>query len=151
MIFNSEVKNGPMSGNSKLYENKSKEEIISDLLKRRKELGKEKGFDGTKIIVPYQNLNKHESGHVEDVTEFVSDTLVDNQNADLWDYDIPCDIMLIRSNLNGIALAYPVADCPVVIAETSDAIALAHCGAKEIDRLLPKNVIESFREKQMHL
>lgn len=147
MIFNSKVKNGPMSGNSKFFDGKTKEEIIEDLLKRREQLGKEKGFDGTKIMVPYQNLSKHESGHIEDVTEFVSDTLSDDSNKDLWDYDIPCDIMLIRSNLSGIAIAYSVADCPVVIAETNDWVALAHCGAKEIDRYLPKNVIEGFREK----
>lgn len=141
MIFNSDKSDGVMSGNSKFYENKSSEEIAKELLKRRKLLGEKIGFDGTKIMVPSQNPSKYESGHIEDATIFIKD----NFDTDLWQYDIFCDVILIRNDLKGVALAYPVADCPVVMAETPDAIALAHCGAKEIARLLPKAVIEGFR------
>lgn len=141
MIFNSNKKDGPMSGQGKFYNNKSTEEIKKDLLERRKKLGEKHGFDGTKIMVPYQNLNKHEVGHTEDASEFI----MDNIDADLWNYDIPCDIMLIRSNLTGVALAYPVADCPVITANDDNFIALTHCGAKEIDRYLPSMIIDGVR------
>jgi len=137
---------GPMSGGKAFYdESMSKEEIEKDLLERRKKLGNYYGFDGTKILVPYQNPSLYESGHYEDVTEQISDKLNEDAEFDLWNLDIPCDVMLIRSNLTGVVLAYPVADCPVVIASTKDIIALAHCGAKEINRMVPLSVIDAVR------
>ena len=143
--FNSTRDMGSMSGKSKFYKNKTKEEIKKDLLERRKKLGDYFGFDGTKIIVPYQNLDKHKEGHYENVTEMVSDILIDDPNCDLWNLDIPCDIMIIENSLKGVMMAYPVADCPVVMATNGDVIAFAHCGAKEIDRFLPYKVIDALR------
>lgn len=145
--FNTTRMVGPMSGNIKFYENKTREEIKEDLLKRRIELGKKIGFDGTKILVPYQNLEKHAEGHYEDVTEFAYETISNNPETDLWNYDIPCDIMLIRSSLKGVVLAYPVADCPVMMALAGDTLALAHCGASMIDRLLPVKVLEVLEKE----
>src|SRR5574344_1198990 len=115
-MFNSTRIDGPMSGNSKFYENKTKEEIKKDLLIRRIMLGEKFGFDGTKILIPYQNTSKYEEGHSEDVTEFAHDVIYKDREIDLWQYDIPCDVMLIRSGSPSVVLAYPVADCPVMIA-----------------------------------
>lgn len=146
--FYSEVSNGIMSSKKDFYPNMSKEEIIKELKKRRIELGKLKGFSGKKMIVPSQDieLKKHNNGQYEDVTERVMDILSDNPYYDLWNLDIPCDIMLIRSNLKGVVLTYPSADCPVVIASSNDTIALAHTSAVHIDRNLPNLLIDSLRK-----
>lgn len=145
-LFNSTKKDGPMSSNNTFYKNKmTNEEIIRDLRKRRIKLGKKIGFDGTKMIVPHQNLSLHKEGCYEDVTERVIDLLFENPNYDLWNLNIPCDIMLINSNIRGVALSYPVADCPVVILKTDDTIALSHSSAKCIDRLLPMQTVEAIK------
>ena len=145
-VFNSTKIDGPMSSNKTFYKKEmSREEIIKDLRKRRIELGKKIGCDGTKMIVPHQNLSLHNEGHYEDVTERVIDLLFENPSYDLWDLDIPCDIMLIKSNLRGVAISYPVADCPVIILKTNDTIALSHSGAICIDRLLPMQMVEVIK------
>jgi len=145
-IFNSTIIDGPMSANKTFYkDNISKEQIIKDLNKRRKKLGKKIGFDGTKIIVPNQNLSIHKEGDYEDVTERVIDLLFENPNYDLWHLDIPCDIVLIKSSLRGVIVSYPVADCPVVILKTYDTIALSHASAACIDRLLPMQTVDAIR------
>ena len=138
--FYSKRDNGPISSKKDFYsESLTREEILKDLKIRRKRLGELIGFDGTKIIVPLQDtkLEKYDNGHYEDITERVSDILNDNPNYDLWDLDIPCDIMLVRSSLKGVVLSYPVADCPVVIVSAKDTLGIAHCSVVHIDRELP--------------
>ena len=143
-IFYSEKCDGPMSGIKSFYrEGITRQEMIEDLKFRRKLLGQKYGFDGTKLIVPYQNLSLHKEGYCEDVTEMVSDILNDNPNFDLWDLDIPCDIMLIRSSLKGVVLSYPAADCPIVIVGTKDTVALAHCSSVCVDRELPMQIVDA--------
>ena len=145
-VFNSTRKDGIMSSNKIFYKDGiSREKIIKDLRKRRIELGKKIGIDGTKMIVPHQNLSLHQEGHYEDVTERVIDLLLETPSYDLWDLNIPCDIMLIRSDLRGVALSFPVADCPVIILKTNDTIALSHSGATCIDRLLPMQTVEAIK------
>ena len=108
--FNSDMSDGVMSGMKTLYKDKSISEIKEELLKRRRILGEKIGIAGTKIIVPYQDLTKHKSGHYEDMTDSIEYIMSENKDVDLWNFDVPCDIMLIRSKLEGVALAYPVAD-----------------------------------------
>ena len=154
--FYSTIKNGPMTGNKLFYpEDMSPEERAADLKMRRIELGNGKGFDGTKIIVPLQQEKptKYKEGHYEDITDFVGKLLKYDPNYDLWNLDIPCDIMLIRSELKGVVLAYPVADCPVVMVEAKDSfgnptmMGLAHCGSSYIDRHLPEQLVEAVRKE----
>ena len=143
--FNSDMSDGVMSGMKTLYKDKSISEIKEELLKSRRILGEKIGIDGTKIIVPYQDLTKHKSGHYEDMTDSIEYIMSENKDVDLWNFDVPCDIMLIRSRLEGVALAYPVADCPVIVASTNNVLALAHCGLREINRYLPSMVIDAVR------
>jgi len=124
----------------------SKDEIDVDLLLRRIELEEEYGIEGTKIIVPSQDitLQRHSAGAYEDVTERVSDLLSKDDFCDLWSLDIPCDIMLINSKLTDVALAYPVADCPVVMVRAKDTLAIAHCSSIHIDRELPIQLVDAL-------
>ena len=68
---------------------------------------------------------------------------------DLYDLDIYSDILMMDSTIKNVALAYPVADCPVVFAEDTKnhVVAMAHCGGEYIDRELPGQVIDSLYEE----
>lgn len=68
---------------------------------------------------------------------------------DLYDLDIYSDILIMDSNITNVALANPVADCPVVFAEDvkNNVVAMAHCGGEYIDRDLPGQVIDSLYEE----
>lgn len=146
-VFNSTVIDGPMSSRNSFYkDNMTREQIIKDLKKRRIKLGKKIGFDGTKIIVPNQNLSLHKEGSYEDITERLIDLLFEKPDYDLWNLNIPCDIILIRSYVRGVILSYPVADCPVVILNTNDTIALSHCSSICIDRLLPMQTVDAIKK-----
>ena len=141
-IFNSDRTNGPMSGKKDFYnEALTREEIIKDLKIRRKRLGELKGFDGTKILVP---LTPAKVPFVsEDVTENIRELLNQDPNYDLWNLDIKCDVMLIRSSLKGVVLAYPVADCPIVIVSARDTLGIAHCSSQMIDKELPVSLVDA--------
>lgn len=145
--FNTTRNDGPMSLKKDFYPaNVSEEDIAIDLVLRRMEIEEKYGIDGTRIIVPSQDitLKRHKMGHYEDVTEMVSDILSEDPFCDLWKLDIPCDIMLIKSNVENVALAYPVADCPVVILRARQTLAIAHCSAVHIDRYLPMQMVDAI-------
>lgn len=145
--FNTTILDGPMSERKKYYDNNlSRLEIEKDLLRRRIELGKRIGFDGTKILTatPYSDYYKY--GKTIDVTDDVKGILETNPNYDLWDLDYMCDIMLVRSSLKGIVLAAPVADCPVVIASTKDIMGIVNCTSSDIDKELPIKLIDAIEK-----
>lgn len=140
--FYSNISNGPMSGKKDFYSDTlSREEIIKDLKERRKKLGELKGFNGSRILVPY--ATKKVPFKYEDVTDTVSELLNMYEELDLWNLDIECDIMLIRSSLKGVVLSYPVADCPVVVVSSKDILGIAHCSSEMIDKELPTSLVDA--------
>lgn len=163
--FYSTIANGNMNTNKNFYpEGMTKEEIRKDFDERRIKLGTELGFDGLKVLTPIQksrpNLNnkteqeikvlmdkynaKYPDGHYVRITEEMVEPY-----ADLYDLDIYSDILMMDSSITNVALAYPVADCPVVFARDNknDAVAMAHCGGEYIDRDLPGQLIDSLFEE----
>lgn len=145
-IFYTTKNDGIMSSKGEFYsDGMSKDEIKNELLLRRKSLEKY-GIDGTKIIIPSQDLSlcRHKAGHFENVTEIVNDILNDDPYFDLWDLDIPCDIMLIDSKVHNVSLAYPVADCPVVVLRAKDTLAIAHIPSVCVDRELPIQLVDAI-------
>ncbi len=148
-IFESNICDGPMSGNRSFYDaSLSKEEIQKDLLQRRLILGAKHGFYGKRIIVPYQKNAKcpelYANGHYEVITDEVV-----KGTEDLWSLDIPADIFVLPHTTENVVMAYPVADCPVLIAEDvkNSVTALAHCGAEYIDRELPVDLVKSLQQE----
>lgn len=140
--FYSDKTNGVMSGQKKFYsESLTKEAIIKDLKERREKLGELIGFDGTKILVPATPAQKPFIS--KDVTEEITELLHQDPNYDLWNLDIKCDVMLIRSSLKGVVLAYPVADCPLVVVSARDTLGIAHCSSKMIDGELPISLVDA--------
>lgn len=163
--FYSTTLDGNMNTNKNFYpEGMTREEIRQDFNERRIKLGKELGFDGLKILTPIQKSRPVLAGKTEEEKQ----ALIDKYNSkypdgyavritkdmieeyeDLYDLDIYADILMMDSSIAGVALAYPVADCPVVIAEDTknQVVAMAHCGGEYIDRDLPGQLIDSLYEE----
>lgn len=163
--FFSTRENGNMNTNKNFYpEGMTKEEIRSDFNLRRELLGKQIGCDGLKILTPIQksrpNLagkteeeqkvllekyaSKYQDGHYVRITSDMIESY-----EDLYDLDIYSDILMIDGSIPNVALAYPVADCPVVFAEDTrnHVVAMAHCGGEYIDRELPGQIVDSLYEE----
>lgn len=148
VIFESTITDGPMSGQKKFYdEEMTIDEIRNDLLKRRINLGKKHNFNGKKIIIPKQKNKNCNSQYIDGKYELITNKLVEEKD-DLWNLTIPCDILVMNKHTKGIVIAYPVADCPVLIAEdTKNQIsALTHCSAEHINRELPIDLIKSLED-----
>lgn len=148
-IFNSNMTHGNMNTASRFYsEGMTKEEIKKDFLERRIKLGKEFGFDGKSIIIPTQKNSNNSNLYPDGTYKHIKLSDIAGYD-DLYDLDVPSDILMIDQNMPGIAIAYPVADCPVVIAKDIKkcAASLAHCGGEYIDRKLPQQVIDSLRKE----
>lgn len=144
-VFNSTRADGIMSSHRRFYPYEmTDEDIVKSYREKRILLGEKKEFDGNKIVVQTQDLDKHTAGHCVDATEM----LLDTKETDWYKIDIPADVLLVRSNVKGVVLAYPVADCAVLIAEVGENImAITHCGARETDRMLPFQFVDAIREK----
>ena len=163
--FYSIISDGNMNTNKDFYPNgMTKEGIKKDFTERRIKLGKLYGFDGLKILTPIQKSrpvyegktveqqlkafesynSKYKDGHYVRITKEMIEPY-----QDLYDLDIYSDILMIDSSIPDVALAYPVADCPVIIAEDvkNHVAAMAHCGGEYIDRGLPGQIIDSLREE----
>lgn len=160
--FYSTINDGNMNTNKNFYpEGMSKEEIKKDFTERRIKLGREYGFDGLKILTPIQKSRpvmegktieqqlkafeaynkKYKDGDYVRITKEMIEPY-----EDLYDLDIYSDILMIDNTIPEVALAYPVADCPVIIAEDTKnhVAAMAHCGGEYIDRELPGQLIDSL-------
>lgn len=163
--FYSTISHGNMNTNKNFYpEGMTKEEIRRDFDERRIELGKEFNYPGLNLLTPIQKsrpvLNnktdeeikllmekynsKYEDGHYVRITKEMIEPY-----EDLYNLDIYADILMMDSSITDVALAYPVADCPVVFARDNrhDAVAMAHCGGEYIDRDLPGQLIDSLYEE----
>lgn len=163
--FYSTISDGNMNTNKNFYpEEMTREEIKRDFTERRIKFGREHGFDGLKIITPIQKSrpiyvgktleeqqrllenysSKYQDGHYVRITEEMI-----KPYEDLYDLDIYSDILMIDDSVHNVALAYPVADCPVIIAEDvkNHVAAMAHCGGEYIDRDLPGQLIDSLYEE----
>lgn len=163
--FYSTIENGNMNTNKNFYpEGMTKDEIKQDFNERRIKLGREYGFDGLKVLTQIQKSrpvlsektdeeikqlmekynSKYQDGHYVRITkEMIEDY------EDLYDLDIYSDILMMDSSITDVALAYPVADCPVVFARDNkkDVVAMAHCGGEYIDRDLAGQLIDSLYEE----
>ena len=163
--FYSTISDGNMNTNPRFYqEGMTMEEIKQDFKNRRIAFGEQRGFDGLKILTPIQKSRPN----LEGTTEEEKRILLDKYNSkykdghyvriteemiegyeDLYDLDIDADILMIDSSLPKIALAYPVADCPVLFVEDTknEVVAMAHCGGEYIDRSLPSQMIDAIRQE----
>ncbi len=153
-IFNTNLIDGPMRFKHYLEENygnvpKRKQtdwlesEVKKEFLGNRIKAGLKYGFNGKKIIVPYDN-DEYPKGHY-----FVADETIYNKDDDLWNVDIPADIVLLKKDNPGIVVAYPVSDDPVVIIEDQEngALALTHCDINKINNRIPAHAITALEKE----
>ena len=138
---------GSMTEKKEFYnDSMSENDIKENLLERRIKFGNDFGFDGTKIIVPLQKNSSCNLLYPDGKYVVLNEQSLIYQDIDLWNVNIPTDIMLIKKGIPGVMMAYPVADCPVVIMKDglSGTLALSHCGLEYIDRELPAQIVDSL-------
>lgn len=147
-IFETNKNDGIMSSNKKFYPTEySEEDIQKAFFMVRSALGKKYHFDGLKILQPKQK-------DVEFIEEYPNGKYVkikekNLQKEDFWQESIPADILMIDTNNPNIVIGHRHADCPVVIAEDRkhQLAAVAHCGALQINREVPKYIIEALKNE----
>lgn len=137
-----------MSSAKKFYPKEVTDDIIKQKLSLVKNnVGKKYNFDGNHIIQPCQK-------DVELNVDYPDGTYIkidpkNLKNNDYWYEKLPCDILLIDTNYPNIVIGHRMADCPVIIAEdTKNQIAaVSHCGAKQIDREVPKWTVKALKKE----
>lgn len=163
--FYSTIKNGNMNTNPNYYKDgMTKEEIRKDFNNRRIELGREFNYPGLRVLTPIQKsrpdlegktkeekkilIDKYDSKYPDGHYVRITNDMIEGYE-DLYDLDIYADILMMDSSVTDTALAYPTADCPVIIARDNhkNVAALAHCGGEYIDRELPGQIIDALREE----
>lgn len=124
---------------TKWEESESKKEFLNNRIKA----GLRYGFNGKKIIIPY-DIGNYAKGKY-----FVADHEVYNKADDLWNVSIPGDIVLLKKDNPGIVVAYPVADDPVVIIEDQEhgALALTHCNINKINERIPAHAVSALEKE----
>lgn len=117
------------------------EEMRDEFLASRINAGFKYGFDGKKIVVPYEAYGRYQRGHY-----FVADDNVFSMDEDLWNVDIPGDIVILKEDNPGMVVAYPVSDEPVVIVEDpkNGACALTHCSLERITKEMPCLAVDAL-------
>lgn len=147
-IFETNKNDGIMSSNKKFYPTEySEEDIQKAFFMVRSALGKKYHFNGLKILQPKQKdvefIEEYPNGKYVKITE------KNLQKEDFWQESIPADILMIDTNNPNIVIGHRHADCPVVIAEDRkhQLAAVAHCGALQINREVPKYIIEALKNE----
>lgn len=134
-----------MSRNPKFYSSHlTQQEIDDKFLQTRIKLGKKYHFDGTKIFQAKQKNTTNNIQYPDGKYVVISEKNLTKN--DYWYELLPADILIISSKYPNIVIGHQTADCPIVIAEDrkQKVAALCHCGAIQINRELPKQLIESL-------
>ena len=120
------------------------ERIKIEFLKNRILMCKKYGFDGRKIIIPYDNQISYKTG-----SYFIADDNIYSENEDLIYVKKPSDIVLLKEDNPGIVIGYPVSDDPVVIMEDKEhgISALAHCNLEQISNKVPLYMIKALQRE----
>ncbi len=131
---------GHMNSNPKFYpQGWTLDQIKSDFLFRRCQLGNEFGFDGHKMFIADQ---KDKTG-----TYFVIEKDFVKAYEDGWDASIPQDILVMSDKVTETVIGEPLADCALVAAydPRTRTAAIAHCSAELTDKRIPEATIEALR------
>ena len=150
-IIETNKNDGIMSKNIKFYEGKTKEEASEIFLNTRLKIGNKYHLNGRKIVVPYQKTALNDINYPDGTYEIVNTKEI--KLEDYWEYHYDCDILITKENEKKIIVGHMMADCPVLIAEDRrlGQTAMAHCGASEIDRELPKDIIRALQKENSKL
>lgn len=147
-IFETGINDGIMSRNKKFYDEALEQEEISTIFyNTRQKVGQKFGFKGEKMLQAKQKSNMNDVNYTDGTYIVISDKYLTKK--DLWEENIPADILIITNKYKNIVVGNQMADCPIVIIEDRKigATALAHCGALYINRNLPKQLVESLQKE----
>lgn len=145
VIFESNRTDGNMSRNKKFYPANYTDEDRRNLLNKVKDkVGKKYGFSGKHIFQPKQKSETEPNTYPDGKYIRISEKNLTHE--DYWDEDLSCDIVMIDTKYPNVVIGHIMGDCPVLIAEDrkNQVVATAHCGAAQINREVPKYLIESL-------
>lgn len=148
IIFETNKKEGCMSLAKKFYPSTYTEtDIKNELRKVKDKIGKKYNFNGNHILQPTQKDVEFKTDYPDG--KYVRITKKYLKKEDYWDEKIICDILLIDTNHPNIVIGHRMADCPVIIAEDTkqQVVAVSHCGAKQINREVPKWTIKALKKE----
>ena len=111
--------------------------LKAKFLALRVKAGHRYGFDGRKIIVPF------DSDCLEG-SYFEADSSIYDKSDDLYNVKIPGDIIILTKDNPGIVMGYPVSDDPVIIAEDvkQGISALCHVNIDRISSEIPCQMLD---------
>ena len=144
VIFEGTMKDGLFSRNRIFYDKSISDEEIEERVKEcRIRLGNKYGFSGLQMFEPHQKKTG-EDIHPDNKAVIIDETYMTKD--DYYQEDIPADILIITSKFKKVALCHRMGDCPVIIAEDrkKEVAAIAHCGMAQINRELPKAIVETL-------
>lgn len=148
VIFETNRNEGCMSIAKKFYpQNYTTEQIKSALNKVKNKAGKKYHFDGNKILQPQQKDVLFKYDYPDGTYVKINNTHLTKE--DLWDEELPCDILIIDTKYPNIVIGHRMADCPVIIAEDRkhQVVAVSHSGSLQINREVPKWTIEALTKE----
>ncbi len=148
IIFESNKKDGCMSLAKKFYpKGTTEDEIKLKLSEIKNKIGKKYHFDGKHIIQPCQKDVELNVDYPDGAYTKISQKKLTQK--DYWYEKFPCDILLIDTKCPNIVIGHRMADCPVIIAEDikNQVVAVSHCGAKQINREVPKWTIKALKKE----
>ncbi len=144
-IFESNMEDGIFSRNKKFYPSYfTKDDINKQFFEVKDNLGKKYGFDGKKVFQATQKNDINKVEYTDGKYVVIDESMM--KKDDYWNEVIETDILIIDSKNKGIVIGNQMADCPILIVEDRNKglTALSHCGAKYINRLLPKQTVEAL-------
>lgn len=147
VIFESNMKNGPISLNKDYYPTEMGYLAMLDDYKTRLDLlAEEKGFNSNKLITTLQKGQDKKFYYQDGAYTYIDDSLALEDS--LWKETFYGDMIVLDSKYKNMPIGCRVADCPCLILydkEKGGAI-LAHCGSVEINRELPLLVLNTLKE-----
>lgn len=148
-IFESNRKDGCMSLAPKFYpKDFTLEQRKKALRLVKSKLGEKYHFNGNHILQPQQK--DVEFDHEYEDGKYIKISKKHLTKKDYWDEKLCCDILLIDTNYPNVVIGHRMADCPVIIAEDvkQQVVAISHCGARQINREVPKWTIEALKKEK---
>lgn len=147
-IFETNKTEGCMSLAAKFY---PKEDTLEDrkqkLIKVKENIGKKYGFEGKYIFQPQQKEVEKQENYPDG--KYIKITQANLNQEDGWFQHLPCDILVMDTKTPNVVIGHRMADCPIIIVEDAKnhVTAVSHCGASQINRLVPKLTIFALQKE----
>jgi hypothetical protein len=137
-IFNSTIEDGIMSDYDTFYKDLSQEEIDCIYDSNKRKFIEKHNLNYSNLVLINQKDDARHKGGLYDYPDGKCIKL-----HDIPDEKQYSDMLMIDKDSN-IILGERAGDCPIMIAYTDNLLVMGHIGARYIDRLLPKDIIQAL-------